>query len=60
MYLFFASKAQSLPRLKEDTKLGKYDAIFHIGDFAYDLHNVSLFFHLTCCNIIINFKLTNL
>jgi len=44
IYFFFASKAQSLPRLKEDTKLGKYDAIFHIGDFAYDLHDVSFIY----------------
>lgn len=31
--------AQSLPRLKNDTMLGKYDAILHVGDFAYDMAN---------------------
>lgn len=29
--------AQSLPRLQEETQLGMYDAILHIGDFAYDM-----------------------
>lgn len=28
---------QSVKRLKDDTQKGMYDAIFHIGDFAYDL-----------------------
>lgn len=31
--------AQSLPRLIEETKQGDYDAILHIGDFAYDMAN---------------------
>ncbi|CAF0889384.1 unnamed protein product [Brachionus calyciflorus] len=29
--------AQSIPRLQEETMLGFYDAIFHVGDFAYDM-----------------------
>ncbi|XP_020775077.1 acid phosphatase type 7 [Boleophthalmus pectinirostris] len=29
---------QSLARLQKDTQLGMYDAILHIGDFAYDMH----------------------
>ncbi|CAC5378885.1 ACP7 [Mytilus coruscus] len=28
---------QSVPRLINDTKKGMYDAIFHVGDFGYDL-----------------------
>jgi len=33
--------AQSLPYLQEETQRGTYDAILHIGDFAYDMdtHN---------------------
>ncbi|XP_040575753.1 acid phosphatase type 7 [Lepeophtheirus salmonis] len=30
--------AQSLPRLQQDTQKGMYDAIFHVGDFAYDMN----------------------
>lgn len=33
--------AQSIPRLQEETLLGFYDAILHVGDFAYDMANVS-------------------
>lgn len=29
--------AQSLGRLQEETQQDVYDAIFHIGDFAYDM-----------------------
>lgn len=29
---------QSLARLQKDTQVGMYDAILHIGDFAYDMH----------------------
>lgn len=29
--------AQSLPRLQEETQKGMYDAILHVGDFAYDM-----------------------
>lgn len=29
--------AQSLVRLQEDTQRGLYDAVLHIGDFAYDM-----------------------
>lgn len=30
--------AQSLPRIQEEAMLGFYDAILHVGDFAYDMH----------------------
>ncbi|KAK2139909.1 hypothetical protein LSH36_1561g00000 [Paralvinella palmiformis] len=30
--------AQSLSRLQEETQRGFYDAIFHVGDFAYDMN----------------------
>ncbi|XP_070496503.1 acid phosphatase type 7 [Chironomus tepperi] len=30
---------QSLPRLQEETQRGFYDAIIHVGDFAYDMHD---------------------
>jgi hypothetical protein len=33
--------AQSLPRLQEETLLGYYDAILHVGDFAYDMATVT-------------------
>lgn len=29
--------AQSLPRLQEETMQGVYDAVLHVGDFAYDM-----------------------
>lgn len=29
--------AQSIPRLQQDTERGMYDAIIHVGDFAYDM-----------------------
>nr|CAD7411660.1 unnamed protein product [Timema cristinae] len=32
--------AQSLPRLQQETQRGLYDAIIHIGDFAYDMDSV--------------------
>jgi hypothetical protein len=35
-----AQNAQSLPRLQEETLAGMYDAILHVGDFAYDMHDV--------------------
>lgn len=31
---------QSLPRLQEETLAGFYDAILHVGDFAYDMATV--------------------
>ncbi|XP_017963624.1 acid phosphatase type 7 isoform X2 [Drosophila navojoa] len=30
--------AQSLARLQRETQLGMYDAIIHVGDFAYDMN----------------------
>ncbi|KAK9394242.1 acid phosphatase type 7 [Crotalus adamanteus] len=30
---------QSLPRLQREVQQGWYDAVLHIGDFAYDLHS---------------------
>ncbi len=33
--------AVSLPRLQRETQEGQYDMILHIGDFAYDMFNVS-------------------
>jgi hypothetical protein len=38
---FGNKNAQSMPRLQEDTMLGMYDAILHVGDFAYDLQTVN-------------------
>lgn len=32
--------AQSLVRLQEETQNGMYDAILHVGDFAYDMNSV--------------------
>lgn len=32
--------AQSLARLQEETQRGLYDAILHVGDFAYDMNDV--------------------
>lgn len=29
--------AQSLPRLQKEAQRGMYDAILHVGDFAYDM-----------------------
>lgn len=34
----------SLPYLKEDVKNDLYDAIFHVGDIAYDLDAVNIVF----------------
>ncbi|EDV91977.1 GH24658 [Drosophila grimshawi] len=31
--------AQSLARLQQETQLGMYDAIIHVGDFAYDMNS---------------------
>ena len=36
--------AQSLTRLQEDTLNGMYDAILHVGDFAYNMDNVKIRF----------------
>ena len=35
--------AVSLPALQRETQAGTYDMILHIGDFAYDMHNVITF-----------------
>lgn len=37
------SNAQSLPQLQEETLLGMYDAILHVGDFAYNMDDVRYF-----------------
>lgn len=34
--------AQSIPRLQEETMLGFYDAVLHVGDFAYDMATVNM------------------
>lgn len=31
--------AQSLPRLQDEALRQMYDAIIHVGDFAYDMHS---------------------
>ncbi|CAG7837424.1 unnamed protein product [Allacma fusca] len=31
--------AQSLPRLQREVEMGSYDAILHVGDFAYDMNS---------------------
>ena len=36
-----SENAQSLPYLQEEVQRGLYDAILHIGDFAYDMDTVS-------------------
>ncbi|KAK7074236.1 hypothetical protein SK128_015058 [Halocaridina rubra] len=33
-----AVNPQSLPRLQEETQRGMYDAVIHVGDFAYDMN----------------------
>jgi hypothetical protein len=32
---------RSVPRLTDDVNAGMYDAILHVGDFAYDMYEVS-------------------
>ena len=32
---------QSIPRLQQEVSRGAFDAVLHVGDFAYDLHSVS-------------------
>lgn len=39
--------AQSLVRLQEETQNAKYDAILHVGDFAYDMNSVNKLFIIT-------------
>ena len=36
------TNAQSLTRLQEDTMNGYYDAILHVGDFAYNMDDVTI------------------
>lgn len=33
--------AQSLVRLQEEAQRDLYDAVFHVGDFAYDMNTVT-------------------
>jgi len=35
------TNAQSISRLQDDTMKGMYDAILHVGDFAYDMNSVN-------------------
>ena len=35
--------AQSLGRLQEEVQRNMYDAIIHVGDFAYDMDSVCFF-----------------
>ena len=44
--------AVSLPRLQRETQSGMYDMILHIGDFAYDMNNVSQHEHAEQCLVI--------
>lgn len=37
--------ARSLPYLQEEVQRGMYDAILHVGDFAYDMNSVSKALH---------------
>ena len=50
---------QSLPRLQEETQRGLYDAILHVGDFAYDMYMViyirSLIYFINLFNTFIYF-----
>jgi phosphoglycolate phosphatase-like HAD superfamily hydrolase len=32
--------AQSLARIQEEAQRGLYDAVLHVGDFAYDMESV--------------------
>lgn len=47
-FVFFGdlgnTNAQSLPRLQEEAQMGMYDAILHVGDFAYDMDSVTVIF----------------
>lgn len=36
--------AKSLPFLQKETQNGRFDAILHVGDFAYDMFDVSFSF----------------
>lgn len=47
--------AQSLARLQEETQRGLYDAILHVGDFAYDMNDVN---ESQCCIFSLNFNET--
>ena len=38
--------AQSLPRLQSETQAGLYDAIIHVGDFAYNMDDVRIYYYL--------------
>jgi len=37
-----STNAQSLPRLQTEVATGAIDAVLHIGDFAYDMEDVSM------------------
>ena len=46
------TNAQSLTRLQEDTMNGMYDAILHVGDFAYNMDDVKLQIFLLIVGIV--------
>jgi hypothetical protein len=39
-----SENGRSIPQLQEEAQRGMYNAVFHIGDFAYDMDWV-------CCNL---------
>lgn len=49
--------AQSLARLQEETQRGLYDAVLHVGDFAYDMNSVRwILFFVGIINVCFVFK----
>ena len=48
--------AKSLTRLQREVHLGTYDALIHVGDFAYDMDTVRAKYHQL---IVLNFFLTD-
>ena len=42
--------AVSLPKLQKEAQSGMYDVILHVGDFAYDMNNVS---RVVSCTLVI-------
>lgn len=44
--------ARSLGRIQKFTQAGDIDVILHVGDMAYDMHEVTVIFN---CNIMLRF-----